>query len=75
VAFDDQQSGVPVTWVVASQNISFCIVIRTLELLVNRFYQLCPNWKVNTLNPTKGHMVSSDIVYLEHMEGIEKIYL
>ena len=46
MAFDDQQHGVPVAWVVASQNTSPDIV-KSLEVLMDRCYQLCPGWKVN----------------------------
>jgi hypothetical protein len=46
VAFDDQQSGVPVAWVVTSQNTSFDIVT-WLKPLMDRCYQFHPEWKVN----------------------------
>lgn len=46
MAFDGQQHGVPVTWVVASRNTSLDIV-KWIEVLMDRCYQHCPNWKVN----------------------------
>jgi hypothetical protein len=46
VAFDEQQSGVPVAWVVASRNTSHDIAL-WLEHLMHRCYQFRPDWKVN----------------------------
>ena len=46
MAFDGQQNGVPVAWVLASRNTSADIV-SWLEVLMNRCYQRRPNWKVN----------------------------
>lgn len=46
MAFDGQQHGVPVAWVVASRNMSPDIV-KWLEVLMDKCYQLRPDWKVN----------------------------
>ena len=46
MAFDEQQSGVPIACVVASRNTSQDIA-QWLERLMHRCYQLCPDWKVN----------------------------
>jgi len=46
MAFDGQQSGVPVAWVVASRNTSEDIAL-WLEQLMHRCYQIRPDWKVN----------------------------
>ena len=46
MAFDEQQRGVPVAWVVASRNTSQDIAL-WLEHLMDRCYQLNPDWKVN----------------------------
>jgi hypothetical protein len=46
VAFDDQQSRVPVAWVVTSWNTSRDIVT-WLKRLMDRCYQFHPEWKVN----------------------------
>ena len=46
MAFDGQQSGVPVAWVVASGNTSVDIAL-WLEKLMHRCFQILPNWKVN----------------------------
>ena len=46
VAFDGQQNGVPIAWVVSSRNTSSDIV-SWLEVLMNMCYELRPDWKVN----------------------------
>jgi len=46
MAFDEQQSGVPVAWVVASRNTSDDIAI-WLEQLMHKRFQAHPDWKVN----------------------------
>jgi len=46
VAFDAQQSGVPVAWVVASRNTTQDIAL-WLDRLMQRCYQARPDWKVN----------------------------
>ena len=46
MSFDGQQHGVSIAWVVASLNTSPDIV-KWLEVLMGRCYQLCPDWKVN----------------------------
>ena len=46
MAFDGQQHGVPVAWVVASRNTSPDIV-KWLEVLMDMCYQICLDWKVN----------------------------
>ena len=46
MAFDEQQSGVPVAWVVASRNTSEEIAL-WLEHLMHRCYQIRSDWKVN----------------------------
>jgi len=46
VAFDEQQSGVPIAWVVASWNTSEDIAL-WLEQLMHRCRQICPDWKPN----------------------------
>eukprot|EP00253_Pinus_taeda_P028427 PITA_28427 len=46
VAFDEQQSGVPVAWVVASRNTSDDISI-WLEQFMRKCFQTRPDWKVN----------------------------
>jgi hypothetical protein len=46
VTFDEQQSEVPVAWVVASQNTSEDIAL-WLEHLMHRSYQFHHDWKVN----------------------------
>ena len=46
VTFDEQQSGVPVAWVVASCNTLEDIAL-WLELLMHRCHQIRIDWKVN----------------------------
>jgi len=46
VVFDAQQSGVPVAWVLSSRNTTEDIAL-WLEQLMNRCYQLRPDWKPN----------------------------
>ena len=46
VPFDEQQSGVPVAWVVASRNTSEDIAV-WLDHLMHRCHQIRIDWKVN----------------------------
>ena len=46
MTFDEQQSGVPVAWVVASRNTSNDIAI-WLEQLMHKCFQARLDWKVN----------------------------
>ena len=46
MAFDEQQSGVLVAWVVASRNTSDDIAL-WLEKLMHRCFQIRLDWKVN----------------------------
>ena len=46
MAFDEQQSGVLVAWVVAERNTSADIVL-WLEQLMQQCYQIRPEWKAN----------------------------
>ena len=46
VAFDEQQSGVPVAWVVASRNTLEDIAL-WLEHLMHRCHKIRIDWKVN----------------------------
>ena len=46
MVFDEQQSGVPVAWVVMSRNTSQDIAT-WLEHLMHRCFQLRSDWKVN----------------------------
>ena len=46
VAFDEQQSGVPVAWVVSSRNTSEDIAL-WLEHLMHKCHQIHIDWKVN----------------------------
>ena len=46
MTFDEQQSGVPVAWVVASRNTSEDIAL-WLKHLMQKCYQVHSDWKVN----------------------------
>ena len=47
VAFDEQQSGVPIAWVVASRNTSEDISL-WLQQLMDMCHQIRIDWKVNS---------------------------